>query len=87
MNFFHRKKADSNNEFPGRIRKLKREEHLNLPNLPKEILVCDESGQSEQEAFSKFVKSIKAVSIDLLDSALKDKTQGWSLLRRNKKQE
>ncbi len=85
MNFFHRKKEDSNHEFTGKINGLKREEHLNLPNLPKGILVCDISGKSEQDTFAKFIKSVKMISTDFFDSELKEKTKTRNPLRRSKK--
>jgi len=82
IDFFHRKKENFNNDLTKKVRKLAGKEHSKLPNLPKTILVCSESGPSEAEAFRNFIKRVGTVSADFLESKVKDGNKGLNPLKR-----
>ena len=75
INFFRSKKGESYPTFKEKIKKLKRKERPQLPNLPKEIQVCSEYDKSGDTAFKNFIKSLKEVSIDSLNSFLEGKVK------------
>lgn len=76
INFFRSKRGESYPfELTERVKKLRKKERPLLPNLPKEIQVCSESDKSMDVAFAKFIKSLKEVNIDFLNSALEGKVK------------